>query len=126
MPFAAPIYDPRDPIAVRATGGPVVGARLLKIVGPKVNGGNIPVAHCTAADEPFVASQQDTPEGRVVSGYRNGQVLNLTASGAITAGKGVQCAADGKVAQLSSGVRRGIAVETATADGDVILVALDI
>jgi hypothetical protein len=126
MPFAAPIYDPGQAITGRATGAAVIGARFLKPVGPKVNGGNIPVAHATATDEPVGVSQRDAAQDKAVAFYASGHVLNATASAAITAGAAVQLAAAGKVAPYTSGRKVGVAVEAAAGDGVVFLIQVQL
>lgn len=124
--FAAPIYDPGQAITGRATGGAVVGARFLKATAAKANGGNIPVAHATASDEPIGVSQQDAAQNDIVAFYASGHVLNATASAAIAAGAAVQLSAAGKVATYSSGRKVGVALTAAAGDGDLLLVQVQL
>jgi hypothetical protein len=126
VPFAAPIYDPGQALTGRATGAAVVGARFLKAVGPKVNGGNIPVAHATATDEPIGVSQRDAAQNDAVAFYASGHVLYATAATQITAGAAVQLAAAGKVAPYTSGRKVGVAVESASGDGVAFLVQVQL
>lgn len=70
----------------------------------------------------------DVATGRPVTVFADG-VQRLTASAAIAAGALVKCAADGKVAAYTDGTDTaaelvGVALEAATADGDVIAVKM--
>lgn len=74
-----------------------------------------------------VASRSCTT-GQTMGVYADG-VQRLVASAAIAAGDRVKCAAAGKIATLTAGSDAydrlvGIALEAATADGDVIAVKL--
>jgi hypothetical protein len=121
MPVSVPLYRPSTDVTGRATGAPVIGCRFVKSTGPKVNGGNIPVAHAAAADQSIGVVERDTPQNKTGRVFTDGFITTVCAAGPITAGLGIQGAADGKVATLSSGVKRGVALESATADGDLIL-----
>lgn len=73
-------------------------------------------------------ASKDAISGAIFGVYSDG-VQRLTASAAITAGDRVKCAASGKIATLTAGSDAydtlvGIALEAASADGDVIAVKL--
>ena len=126
MPISTPHYRPATDITGRATGGPVVGCRFVKCVGPKVNGGNIPVAHAGAADEPIGIAERDVAQDQVVRFFTDGFVTPAQANGSIAAGAAVQLAADGKVAPYTSGRKVGVALQSAAANNDLILIQIQL
>lgn len=103
----------------RQASAAVTGGRLITVAGAQ-----------TAADSTtwLGVASHDAAIGQDVGVYCDG-VQKLVASATIAAGDRVKCAADGKVATLTAGTDAydrlvGIALEAATADGDVILVKL--
>jgi hypothetical protein len=106
---ASPIYDPGQAFTGVATGAAVTGARILKIAGSKVDGGNVKVAHCGGSDKPVGASAADAAQDAVVTVYRSGHVLKVEAAGNVTAGQAVEVTTGGKVQTLSSGTKVGVA-----------------
>lgn len=111
-----PKHRPGDAITRTATAN-LTGGQLITAAGA--------VAGANAADWLGVAGY-DVASGGLVTVYNAG-VQRLTANGAVTVGALVKCAAVGKVAPWVSGTDGfervvGIALDAATADGDVIAV----
>jgi len=101
------------------TSAAVLARRLVKMASTGL------VAHCTAAaaDIAIGVSEYAVASGAVCSVklLNCGGTFEMTAAGAITAGAEVYQAADGKVsATVVPGGKIGIAIEAATADGDII------
>jgi hypothetical protein len=101
----------------RTLTGTVTGGQIITVAGA--------VAGANATDWLGVASR-DGVSGDLITVETEG-VQRLTASAAIAAGAGVKCAASGKVATWVDGTDAwsryiGIALDAATADGDVIAV----
>lgn len=111
-----PKFVPGQAVTLAASTA-VVGGRLVEITGA----GKVGPAGADSAKVVGVAGF-DAGENTSVTVYRGG-VQRLTASGAITAGAKVAAAADGKVAATGTNTI-GIAITAASADGDVIDVAL--
>lgn len=113
-----PKFKPGQAITRQAS-ATVTGGRLITVAGAQA-----------AADSTtwLGVASHDAASGQNVGVYTDG-VQRLTASAAIAAGDRVKCAADGKVATLTAGTDAydrlvGIALEAASADGDVIAVKL--
>lgn len=113
-----PKFKPGQAITRQAS-ATVTGGRLITVAG----------VHAAADSTTWLGvASHDAVNGGDVGVYCDG-VQKLTASAAIAAGDRVKCAATGKVATLTAGADAydrlvGIALEAATADGDVVLVKL--
>lgn len=118
-----PIYDPAEAITGKATGAALVGGRLVKVQAAKTDGNPLAVAHCGASDGPVGAVAHDTAQDDVTPVYTHGHVLPLEAGGTVTAGSKVEVMAAGKVQNLASGTKVGVAF-TAGGNGDAVLVQL--
>lgn len=109
------IYKPGHDITGRAS-ATVVGKRFLKISGNR-SGGNIAVAHATAAGRVCGVSKYDAASGAIVGVARgNARVVPVTASGAIAAFAEVEVGANGVAVTKTSGIAVGYALNAA-ADG---------
>ena len=109
------IYKPGHDITGRASAG-VTGKRFLAISGNR-SGGNIAVAHATAAGRICGVAKYDAASGDIVGIARgNARVVPVTAVGAIAAFAEVEVGANGRAATRTSGVAVGYAL-TAAADG---------
>jgi hypothetical protein len=126
MANANPILDPAGAFSGTATGAAVSGCRILKLASAKTDGNAVPVAHCGATDAPIAASgadaAQNVPGG--VTCYAR-QVLLLEAGGTVTAGLAVEVMAAGKVQNVASGTKVGVAFTSGT-NGSFVLVKLTI
>lgn len=100
----------------------IVGRRFVKVsgnvqAGPELNtstsGGNIQVAHATAAGAALGVSAHDAGSGTKVAVIRQGNIVPVESSGAIAADAGVEVGANGVAVTLASGVRVGRAVSAA-------------
>lgn len=116
-------------ITAKCTAG-VTGKRLVKIsanrdasvlLNTASTGGNIKVAHATAAAANFigVAAYDGATNDLIKVWLRGGGlILPITATGAIAAGVEVEAAANGTVSTKTTGVAVGIAVADAVDGGD--------
>lgn len=116
MANANPILDPGQAFTGIATGAAVSGCRLLKVAATKTDGNPIPVAHCGATDHPIGISGTDAAQNAPVVVYPR-QVLRIEAGGTVTAGSAVEVMASGKVQNLASGTKVGVAWESASNGG---------
>jgi predicted RecA/RadA family phage recombinase len=123
-------YSPGQDITAYPTAA-VTGKRCVTIsatrqAGPALNtstsGGNVSVAHASAAGAIFGVAAWDAGIGELVD-IRRGGVVPITADGAITAGQRVEVGTTGKVRTLASGIAIGLAVADA-ADGADAQIAL--
>lgn len=134
------VYDGTEITAV--TTAAVTGARFVDISGNKLGtiittgqgigldsgatGGNIQVAHATAASRIFGVAREDAASGaRVQVIARPGAIVQVTATGAITFGDRVEVGANGTVSVFSTGVVVGRAIASA-ADGALALIAIKV
>lgn len=124
MPNASPIYDPGQAFTGRATGGVVTGRRLVKAAAAKTDGNPVPIAHAGASDQPIGVAAADVAQNGDVAVYPPGIVLTLTAGAAIAAVGAVEVTTGGKVIPLNTGKKVGVALTTAVADLDPVLVQL--
>jgi len=113
-----PKFKPGEAITRTAT-GTITGGLLVTVAGA--------VAGADSTTWLGVASK-DCVSGDTFGVYTQG-VQRLVASAAISAGARVKCAAAGKIVTLAAGSDAydtlvGIALEAATADGDVIMVKM--
>lgn len=120
MANSNPLLDPGQGFTGIATGAAVVGGRFLKAAGPKVDGEPIPVAHCGASDHPIGVAGADRVQDGDVTVYPI-QVQKVEAGGTVTAGLAVEVMSGGKVQNLASGRKVGVAWETGV-NGDFVLV----
>lgn len=103
------------------TGAAVSAKRLLKL-----SSGEVVHNTVTATDDPIGVSQYAAADGDAlaVRFINDDGTFEITAAGAITAGAEVYAADDGKVQALPAAAatyrKIGIALEAATADGDII------
>ncbi len=113
-----PKFKPGEAITRTAT-ATITGGQMVTVAGA------VAVADSTTW---LGVASHDATSGQTFGVYCDG-VQRLTASAAISAGDRVKCAAAGKIATLTAGSDAydrlvGIALEAATADGDVIAVKL--
>lgn len=112
-----PHFKPGQAITLTVATTAVVGGRLVSINGVKTvapSGADVSTVVGVAGHDAAVGDP-------VLVFTRAGGVHGLTASAAITAGAKVMSAAAGKIATIGAGANPiGIALETATADGDII------
>src|SRR5688500_10231713 len=91
------VYEPGADITCRATAA-VTGKRFVNISGNRVaagEGGNISVAHATAAGRAFGVSKYDAAVGKNVGVMRgNSRVTYVRAGAAIAPGKEVEVGAN--------------------------------
>lgn len=125
-----PYQEEADSAITAKTTADVIGKRLVKIsanrdasvlLNASSTGGNIKVAHATAALATFIGvAAYDALSGTLVKVWLRGGglILPITATGAITAGVEVEAAANGTVSTKSTGVAVGIAVADAVDGGD--------
>lgn len=118
MALCIPIYDPGNAFTGRATGAAVTGCRVVTVAASKADGGNIPIKHCGAADEPIGVSGDDCAQDTTKVVYPPGIVLPIEVGGTgITFGEKVEVMAGGVVQDLASGTKVGVAVTTTAAGG---------
>lgn len=125
-----PYQEEADGAITAKTTADVIGKRLVKIsanrdasvlLNTASTGGNIKVAHATAALGTFIGvAAYDALSGTLVKVWLRGGglILPITATGAIAAGVEVEAAANGTVSTKSAGVAVGIAVADAVDAGD--------
>lgn len=118
MPLCQPIYDPGNAFTGRATGAAVTGCRVVTVAATKVDGGNILIKHCAAADEPIGVAGIDMADGFTGVVYPPGIVLPILVGGTgIIAGEKVEVLDTGTVQTLASGTKVGVAITTTAAAG---------
>ncbi|MGN7133390.1 DUF2190 family protein [Rhodococcoides corynebacterioides] len=111
------VYEPGQDLSGRCSAA-VTGKRFLAISGNRA-GGNIAVAHATAAGRVCGVSKYDAASGDLVSIARgNSRVTFVTAAGNIAAFAEVEVGANGQAVTKTSGVAVGYAVTGATSGGD--------
>lgn len=99
--------------------GPVLGADL----GTNVDGGNILVAHATAAGPAIGVSSHDCAINKKVTVIQGGYVVPVTAGAAIDSGAEVEVGANGTAVPLAAGRAVGRAFDDA-ANGEDALIKL--
>lgn len=107
-------------------GADVEAHRLVKL-----SSGNVIHNTATATDDPIGVTQraEDSGDDVTVRLINDGGTFEITAAGAISQGAEVYAAAAGKVQALPTAAgtyrRIGLALEAATADGDIIEILPD-
>lgn len=109
-------YDPGKDITAEAS-ATVTARRAVAPSGNRTSGGNIAVAHATAAGAILGIAVTDASTGQLLAVARGG-VVKVTAGGSITAGAEVEVGTAGKVVAKSSGIAIGIAVTGASNNAD--------
>lgn len=118
-----PLYDPAQAITGRASGADLVAGRFVKVAAGKTNGEPVTIAYAGASDQSIGMICADVANGSVTAVYPQGHVVPVEASGTVTAGNAVEGTASGKVANFSSGIKRGVAL-TSGGNGDFVLVQI--
>lgn len=112
------VYDPGADITGEATGA-VTARRFLAVSGNRVSGGNIAVAHATAAGRVCGVAATDAASGDLVTVVRgNSRVVKVTAGGAIAAFAEVEVGTAGRAVTKTSGVAVGYALTAAANNAD--------
>lgn len=100
------------------TAGADLGAHIIVTL----SGGNAAV--CDATEQPIGVTEYAVASGEAVAVrlLNSGGTVEMVAGAAITSGADVYCIAAGKIddSDPGSGIKVGIALEAATADGDII------
>lgn len=117
-----PLYSPGTEIPCQASAA-VTGKRFVHVSGaasPALTaGGNIPVAHATAAGAVTGVSAYDAASGAKLSVIRgSGIVVPVTAGGTIAVGAQVEVGTSGQGVTNSAGRAVGIALSAATSGND--------
>jgi hypothetical protein len=124
-----PFYEPGRRITGQATAA-ITGKRFLAITGNRVSdgslaltaatdGGNIAVAHATAAGRICGVSSYDAASGAKVGVHRgNSTVVPVTAAATITAFQEVEVATGGMCTPKASGVAVGYALTGCASGAD--------
>ncbi|MGX9297492.1 capsid cement protein [Tsukamurella paurometabola] len=121
---AKPLFRPGANVTAVTTAA-VTGKTFVGVSATRdTDSGLVKVAPATGAAKPFGVAGYDAASGATLPVLRGG-ILFVTAGGAIAAGAQVEVGAGGKAVTLASGVAVGVALETGTANNDV-LIALDI
>ncbi|MET4166116.1 MULTISPECIES: capsid cement protein [Gordonia] len=115
------VYAPGADVTAEATAA-VTARRFVGISGSRVTGGNLAVAHATAAGRSFGVAKHDANTGELVGVARDGVVL-VRAAANIAAGADVEVGTAGQAITKTSGVAVGYAV-TAAASGTDAEIAL--
>lgn len=108
------VYSPGGDVTAEATSA-VTARRFLAISGNRASGGNLSVAHATAAGRIFGVAGTDAAQGDLVTVVRDG-VVKVTAGGTIAAFAEVEVGTDGKAVTIASGTAVGYVLTGATAD----------
>lgn len=116
------VYAPGADITAEAT-ATVIGRRFVRISGNRAAGGNLSVAHATAAARAFGVARHDATTGELVSIARGG-VVKVTTGAAIAAGADVEVGTDGKAITKSAGVAVGFAITGAASGADAEIALL--
>ena len=112
------VYDPGKDITAEASSN-VTARRFLAITGDRTSGGNIAVAHATAAGRVCGVAGADAASGGLVTVVRgNSRVVKVAAGGTIAAFAEVEVGSAGKAVTKSSGVAVGYALTGATNNTD--------
>ena len=112
------VYDPGANITGEATGA-ITARRFLAISGDRASGGNISVAHATAAGRVCGVAGNDAATGGLVTIVRgNSRVVKVAAGGSIAAFAQVEVDTAGKAVTLASGVAVGYALTAASNNTD--------
>lgn len=112
------VYDPGKDITGEATGA-ITARRFLAVTGNRTSGGNIAVAHATAAGRICGVAGSDAASGGLVTVVRgNSRVVKVTAAANISAFAEVEVGANGQATPLAAGVAVGYAITGATSGGD--------
>lgn len=112
------VYTPGQDITGEATGA-ITARRFLAISGNRASGGNIAVAHATAAGRVCGVAATDAASGELVTVVRgNSRVVKVAAGGTIAAFAEVEVGTAGKAVAKSSGVAVGYALTGATNNND--------
>ncbi|MDO0975991.1 DUF2190 family protein [Mycolicibacterium frederiksbergense] len=106
------VYSPGADVTAEATAA-VTARRFLAISGNRASGGNLSVAHATAAGRIFGVAATDAAQGDLVTVVRDG-VVKVTAGGNIAAFAEVEVGTSGQVVTIASGVAVGYALTAAT------------
>ncbi|GAA1681696.1 hypothetical protein MMUR_05470 [Mycolicibacterium murale] len=107
------VYDPGKDITAEASSA-VTARRFLAISGNRASGGNIAVAHATAAGRVCGVAGNDAASGALVRLVRgNSRVVKVTTGGAIAAFAEVEVGSAGRAVTLASGVAVGYAITAA-------------
>lgn len=116
------VYAPGADVTALASAA-VTGRRFVAISGNR-SGGNVSVAHATAAGRKFGVSKHDAAAGALVGVARDGVVWVRTA-GAIAAFAEVEVGANGQAVTKSAGIAVGYALTGAASgvDAEIALYA---
>lgn len=109
------VYAPGADVTAEATAD-ITARRFVAISGNRAAGGNLSVAHATAAGRVFGVSGSDAATGDLVTVSRDG-VLKVIAGGNIAAFAEVEVGTAGRAITKASGVAVGYAVTGATNNG---------
>ncbi|MBX7453404.1 DUF2190 family protein [Mycolicibacterium sp. 3033] len=115
------VYAPGADITAEATAA-VTARRFLAISGNRASGGNLSVAHATAAGRVFGVAVTDAASGDLVTVARDG-VLKVDAGGTIAAFAEVEVGTAGRVVTKASGIAVGYAL-TGASNNTVAEIAL--
>ncbi len=111
------VYEPGKDLTCHASAA-ITGKRFVAISGSRT-GGNITVAHATAAGRAFGVSKYDAASGTKVGVHRgNSRVTFVTAQANIAAGAEVEVGTNGQAVTKSAGIAVGFAVTAATTGND--------
>lgn len=129
-----PYYDDGDELTATCTAA-VTGKRCVDISGDiesgpglsaTTEGGNIQVAHATAAGTIIGVASYDAALGAKTTVLRGpGIVLPITAGASITAGEEVEVGANGTVIPLAAGIAVGKAFADAANGADAMIALYD-
>ncbi|WP_422748008.1 DUF2190 family protein [Mycobacterium sp. WMMD1722] len=112
------VYAPGADITAEATGA-ITARRFLAISGDRASGGNISVAHATAAGRVCGVAATDAASGELVTVVRgNSRVVKVTAGGSIAAFAEVEVGTAGRAVTQSSGIAVGYALTAASNNTD--------
>lgn len=118
MAVCIPIYDPGNAFTGRATGASLTGCRVVAVAASKEDGGNIPIKHCGATDQPIGVLGDDCAQDTTKVVYPPGIALPIEVGGTgVTAGEVVEVMATGVVQDQGSGTKVGVALTTTAAGG---------
>lgn len=106
------VYAPGADVTAEASAA-VTARRLVAISGNRASGGNLAVAHATAAGRIFGVAGNDAAQGGLVTVVRDG-IVRVDAGGNISAFAEVEVGAAGKVVAKSSGLAIGYALTQAS------------
>ncbi|MHA7661849.1 capsid cement protein [Mycolicibacterium sp. HS_4_1] len=109
------VYAPGADVTAEATAD-ITARRFVAISGNRTAGGNLSVAHATAAGRVFGVSGSDAATGDLVTVARDG-VLKVIAGGNIAAFAEVEVGTAGRAITKASGVAVGYAVTGAANNG---------